>query len=490
MVKRLFLIAYCFVFLFAAEDIPYTARLAGMGGEHTIDVHELSSLFSNFSFAAQAKRAGISFNCFILPGDTLGIYPSFSSLQPVGSLIIGGGVIYQGSELIGYDEWTSIMGLALPFSRRLFLSFTVKNVAKKNVILSLHNSSPEGISFGIGGGYLLKENLQIGCSFTNLTKENEFINFGIGIGYKPKFKGKMAFKNMLFATTIFWQKEKFALHLGSEAWWGKENLGTRIGLRIKNDTLNPIKGTLGLSFKTLNIEKTDFSIDYAILFPYNIPNKRSEVLHSLGISILLGDALKEEKERKRREQEVRALQIREEALRREREELVKLKKKIEEAKKELEKERLSLEEKRREALEALRELEGLKIQEEKEWLKIIAQEKAIHFASGSAEIPFPEGYKVLVKIGRFLKTWPGKKILIEGHTDNVPIGPKLKSIYPDNQALSEARAASIKKYFVEVEELPEKLITAKGYGETRPIVSNETEEGRSLNRRVEITILK
>lgn len=258
-----------------------------------------------------------------------------------------------------------------------------------------------------------------------------------------------------------------------------KNLNIRGGIGIIGDTVD---GSFGFSVFSQRIENTDVFLDYELLFP--------SITHLLSIGVRLGDALKKEKEIKRRKQEVRALQLREEALRKEIENLKRLKKEIEDLKIEIEKEKLSLEERRREAMEALKKLEGIRIQEEKEWLRIIAGERAIHFASGSAEIPFPEGYKVLVKIGRFLKTYPGKRIIIEGHTDNVPIGPKLKSKYPDNQALSEARAATIKRYFVEVEEIPENLIQAVGYGETRPIASNETEEGRALNRRVEIKIIK
>ncbi len=254
------------------------------------------------------------------------------------------------------------------------------------------------------------------------------------------------------------------------------------GVKFETDTSNGFTGFIGISLFSNRVERTDLFADYTL--------KLVPITHGVITGIKIGDALKEEKEKKRKEQMVRAIQIREEALRKEMERLKKIKKELEDLRNEIEKEKLSLEEKRREALEALKKLEGIRIAEEKEWLRIIAEERAIHFASGSAEIPFPDGYKVLVKIGRFLKTYPGKKIIIEGHTDNVPIGRKLRSKYPNNQALSEARAETIKKYFVEVEGIPAELITAVGYGDTRPIAPNDTEEGRAKNRRVEIKILK
>lgn len=76
------------------------------------------------------------------------------------------------------------------------------------------------------------------------------------------------------------------------------------------------------------------------------------------------------------------------------------------------------------------------------------------------------------------KDW---KLLVEGHTDNVG-GPK------KNLKLSQDRAIAVKKYLVE-KGIDETRITTKFYGETKPISSNETEEGRKMNRRVEMTLV-
>ncbi len=74
-----------------------------------------------------------------------------------------------------------------------------------------------------------------------------------------------------------------------------------------------------------------------------------------------------------------------------------------------------------------------------------------------------------------------QRILIEGHTDNT--GPMAV-----NMRLSQARAETVRKYLISKKVKASKL-TAKGFGPTRPIDSNETVAGRDRNRRVEFTIL-
>lgn len=88
----------------------------------------------------------------------------------------------------------------------------------------------------------------------------------------------------------------------------------------------------------------------------------------------------------------------------------------------------------------------------------------------------------LIEIAKALKFAEGRHILVEGHTANVgrPTG---------EQALSEQRARSIAKALEALGVKAGEFIT-KGYGGNRPIANNDTDEGRALNRRVEITILK
>ncbi|MBX3617457.1 flagellar motor protein MotD [Nitrosomonas sp.] len=76
-------------------------------------------------------------------------------------------------------------------------------------------------------------------------------------------------------------------------------------------------------------------------------------------------------------------------------------------------------------------------------------------------------------------------IRVEGHTDNVPINTEN---FPSNWELSSARASSVIRLFIE-KGVEAHRLTAIGYGENRPIESNETPEGRKRNRRVTVTIL-
>ncbi|MDD2262668.1 MAG: OmpA family protein, partial [Clostridia bacterium] len=79
------------------------------------------------------------------------------------------------------------------------------------------------------------------------------------------------------------------------------------------------------------------------------------------------------------------------------------------------------------------------------------------------------------------------KLVIEGNTDNIPINT---ARYRDNFELSIYRALNV-FYFIQQEDLfPAKKIEIKGYGENNPIASNDTEEGRALNRRTDIVIMK
>jgi chemotaxis protein MotB len=77
-------------------------------------------------------------------------------------------------------------------------------------------------------------------------------------------------------------------------------------------------------------------------------------------------------------------------------------------------------------------------------------------------------------------------ITIEGHTDNVPIS--MNNHFTSNWQLSAARAANVAQYLCEKENLAGSRITAAGFGEYRPVASNNTKEGRSKNRRVDIII--
>lgn len=108
------------------------------------------------------------------------------------------------------------------------------------------------------------------------------------------------------------------------------------------------------------------------------------------------------------------------------------------------------------------------------------------FDSGKSKIR-PEAYPLLDKVSAILKDNMAQfNVGIEGHTDNVPI--KLSG-WKSNWELSTARALSVLHYLVKDQGIAPERLSAIGYGEYRPVDSNETADGRKQNRRVEIVIL-
>jgi chemotaxis protein MotB len=110
------------------------------------------------------------------------------------------------------------------------------------------------------------------------------------------------------------------------------------------------------------------------------------------------------------------------------------------------------------------------------------------FPSGQATLT-PEGRQIMQKVGAILAKITDRRILIEGHTDNVPIGPTLSQQYPTNWELSTARATEVVKYLITEAHLPAHRLSAVGRADTAPVASNESEEGRKQNRRIEIILL-
>mgnify|MGYP003565172607 CR=1 FL=1 len=106
------------------------------------------------------------------------------------------------------------------------------------------------------------------------------------------------------------------------------------------------------------------------------------------------------------------------------------------------------------------------------------------FDSGKADIKL-QMKPILRKIGLVLKSTVGN-ITVTGHTDNVPL--RSSWIYKSNLELSIARAAIVAEFLLHKTHLKPSRIAAMGYGEYRPRESNDTKEGRSKNRRVEIIL--
>ncbi|MEE9204793.1 MAG: flagellar motor protein MotB, partial [Nitrospirales bacterium] len=109
------------------------------------------------------------------------------------------------------------------------------------------------------------------------------------------------------------------------------------------------------------------------------------------------------------------------------------------------------------------------------------------FDSGRAQVK-PDGLKVLKRVSDILKNVTDKQIRIEGHTDNVPIGPKIIERFPTNWELSTARATSVVRYLIEKGGVGRVTLSAAGYAYNKPVASNEALEGRAENRRIEIVL--
>ncbi|SCZ64651.1 OmpA family protein [Thiohalomonas denitrificans] len=111
----------------------------------------------------------------------------------------------------------------------------------------------------------------------------------------------------------------------------------------------------------------------------------------------------------------------------------------------------------------------------------------IRFASGEADIP--DSYIDLVrKTLAEMKHRINVRLHFVGHSDNVPLRGALQQQYGDNLGLSRERAGTTAEYFQRALDLPAESISYEGLGETRPVASNDTAEGRAQNRRVEVEV--
>ncbi len=109
------------------------------------------------------------------------------------------------------------------------------------------------------------------------------------------------------------------------------------------------------------------------------------------------------------------------------------------------------------------------------------------FETGSARLT-KEGGKNLTKLAEIIRTYHNRRIVVEGHTDSVPIGPGLQYRYASNWELSVARAAAAVRHMQKETDIDPQSMSAAGYGEFKPVADNSTEEGRQQNRRVEVVL--
>jgi len=126
---------------------------------------------------------------------------------------------------------------------------------------------------------------------------------------------------------------------------------------------------------------------------------------------------------------------------------------------------------------------SLEFEDKEGGLSIIVRDDLL-FNIGRAEIN-PESVSVLKQIGHSFKNFEGS-VLVEGHTDNLPIDTER---FPSNWELSTARAVSVVRYLTEEVGVDPMVLSAVGYGDTKPRVPNDTPENRRKNRRVKIILV-
>lgn len=116
---------------------------------------------------------------------------------------------------------------------------------------------------------------------------------------------------------------------------------------------------------------------------------------------------------------------------------------------------------------------------------VVELPEGILFDSGQAVLK-KGGETTLSKVAKVLKQIPDREFQVAGHTDNVPIKT---SRFPSNWELSTARAVNVTTFLVKKGGLDRGRLSAAGYADTQPVASNDTDEGRQQNRRIEIVLV-
>ncbi|TCD48517.1 OmpA family protein [Chlorobium sp. N1] len=132
----------------------------------------------------------------------------------------------------------------------------------------------------------------------------------------------------------------------------------------------------------------------------------------------------------------------------------------------------------KQAAEIDRDVQGAKVERVGESIRVVF-DSGILFSTGSSTITSSSRYNI-EKLARILNRYGDTNMVIEGHTDS--LGSEAQ-----NQLLSERRAESVAN-LLKTYGVASSRLSPVGYGETRPVASNETEAGRRLNRRVEVLI--
>jgi len=128
----------------------------------------------------------------------------------------------------------------------------------------------------------------------------------------------------------------------------------------------------------------------------------------------------------------------------------------------------------------------MQISRQQNAIKILVNDDLL-FPSGGWEMS-AEAKQTIAKIAAILAPHQTTKIVVNGYTDSTPIGPGLQAQgITSNLILSQKRAEDVMQYMISQGVKPN-LASAQGFGDSNPVASNDTPEGRAQNRRVEVTL--
>jgi chemotaxis protein MotB len=132
---------------------------------------------------------------------------------------------------------------------------------------------------------------------------------------------------------------------------------------------------------------------------------------------------------------------------------------------------------------AAQQAEIAKMQAENKW--VVAGD--LLFSEGGYQLS-PNGQAALNQYVPQLKSLQNSKVVVYGHTDNLPVGPALQRAgITNNIDLSSRRADNVVSYF-RSQGVNANILSAKGFGDTHPVAPNDTPQGRTQNRRIEIVM--
>jgi outer membrane protein OmpA-like peptidoglycan-associated protein len=504
MIKRIGVLLLMAGSLLAYEDVSFSARTLGLGGDHAAVTDDAFAHIINPALPARWNRPVTAFSIASYQGL---LYTSCTYLQPVQGLgSLGGTIFYRGNgfkEAGLYNRFTDTEArfiISIPAGRHFGLGLALGNYQQEISYDSLFGHSwpfveprSNGVFSSVGIVAVHDKGLTLGASIEESLFDEDFLDrIHVGFAGEPLVKPSRFLSSPMIAGEFAFKQGDVKIHVGGEVYLLRNHLGIRAGIRYGTDTLTGFSPTFGATFRSHQKEKTDVEFHYGTALTYVHGNEPS-IFHQFSLAVFFGDARKVEKDSIKIAQAERARKLREQTLARERDKLRAELNAIEQERSALEAEREDIERLRHEALTALGRLRGVEFAENDTFIRITVIEAALKFGEDAAEIPFPQGYYTLDKVAGFLFGYPNNGIVVECHT-NVGPSPEEESEEPepvkyrDAHSLTTARAQNIRSYFTEVKGMSSSNITARGAGDSKPLVVDDA--ANPANRRVEITIKK